>query len=89
MLKLLRTHHKPACQTVKSRGTDRAGVAVLLYDDSTTEICSTVLRPGLKSVCSSASDFFNLGLESVEDNSEHDLAGMADYADIYDSSDIA
>ena len=48
-----------------------------------------MLRPGLKSVCSSASDFFNLGLESVEDNSEHDLAGMADYADIYDSSDIA
>ena len=33
---------------------------------------------GLKPACSSAS---SLGLESVEDNSELDLAGMADQAD--------
>ena len=35
------------------------------------KICSTVLCPDLKRACSSASS-------SVEDNLEHNLAGMAD-----------
>ena len=43
------------------------------------KICSTVLWPGLKPACSSAQQFLSLGLESVEDNSEHGLAGMADF----------
>ena len=45
------------------------------------KICSAVLWPGLKPACSSASLFFSLDLESIDDNSEHDLAGMADLAD--------
>ena len=44
-------------------------------------ICSTVLRLGLKTCWFFCQQFFSLGLESVEDKSEHDLAGMADRAD--------
>ena len=40
------------------------------------KICSTVFRPGLKPACSSASSSSTLVLG--EDNSKHDLAGMAD-----------
>ena len=39
------------------------------------KVCFTVLRPDLKSACSSASRTSAL---AVEDDSEHDLAGMAD-----------
>ena len=40
-----------------------------------------VLWPALKPLLFFCQQFFSLGLESVEDNSEHDLAGMADQAD--------
>ena len=45
------------------------------------KICSTVLRPGLKPAWVFCQQFLSLGLESVEDDSEHDLAGMANKAD--------
>ena len=41
-----------------------------------------MFRPGLKSArLFFCLQFLSFGLESVEDNSEHDLAGMADQAD--------
>ena len=51
---------------------------MLLYDDSTTEdlfYCTPVLY---KTCLFFYQQFLSLGLESLEDNSEHDLAGMAD-----------
>ena len=43
-------------------------------------ICSSVLWLGLKPASSSASSFLSHGLESVVDNSEYNLVGMADEA---------
>ena len=41
-----------------------------------------MFRPGLKSArLFFCLQFLSFGLESVEDNSEHDLDGMADWAD--------
>ena len=46
------------------------------------KICFTVLKPGLKPSCSSASSSYALAvIESAEDNLEHDCPGMAHYAD--------
>ena len=45
-----------------------------------SKICSTVLRPGLRPLFF-CQQFLSLGLESTEDNSKQDLAGVADQAD--------
>ena len=42
------------------------------------KICSIVLRSGLKNGLLFCQQFVSFGLESIEDNSEQDLAGMAD-----------
>ena len=42
------------------------------------EIYSTVLRPDLKTCLLFCQQILSLGLEFAEDNSESDLAGMAD-----------
>ena len=52
-----------------------------LYDDSITEdlfYCAPVWSKTCLFFCQ---EFLSLGLESVEDNSEHDLAGITDLAD--------
>ena len=45
---------------------------------STFEDLFYVLWPGLKTCLFFCQQFLSLGLESIENNSEHDLAGMAD-----------
>ena len=51
---------------------------VLLYDDSTVEglFCCAPARS--KTCFLFYQQFLSLGLESVRDNSEHDLTGIAD-----------
>ena len=48
---------------------------VLLYDDSTVDYCASAWSKTCLLFCQ---QFLSLGLESVEDNPEHHLAGMAD-----------
>ena len=84
MLKLLRTCHRPACQTLSNAflkflkcGTDRAGVVGLyLYDCSTTENMFYCALAWSKTRL-----FLSLAFESVEDNLEYAHAGMADQVD--------
>ena len=86
MLKLLRIYHRPACQTlsnaflksIKLWNSWRWCCGCLCLMIRLLKICSTVLRSGLKFAFSSASSSSALGLESVDDNSEHDVAGMVD-----------
>ena len=54
---------------------------VLLYDDLTTEDLFYCALAWSKTCLFFCQLFLSLGPESVEDNSEHDLAGMADQAD--------
>ena len=51
---------------------------VLLCDDSTIEDLFYCAPAWSKTCLVFCQQFLSLGLESVEDNSEHDLAGMAD-----------
>ena len=51
---------------------------LMSYNDSTVEdlfFCAVVWSKTCSFFCQ---EFLSLGLELVEDNSEHDLAGMAD-----------
>ena len=45
------------------------------------KICSILLQPDIKTCLFFCQQFLSLGLESTEDNSEHDLACMGDEAD--------
>ena len=54
---------------------------VPLYDDSTIENLFYCAPTWSKTCLFFFHQFLCPALESVEDNSEHDLAGMADYAD--------
>ena len=49
------------------------------------KICSVVLLPALNPACSSAiissACFFSLGFKPIQDNVQHDFAGMTDEAD--------
>ena len=40
-----------------------------------------MLRPGLKPACCFSKEFFRFLLQPVEDDSQHDLAGVTDEAD--------
>ena len=51
---------------------------VLLYDDLTTEDLIYCALAGSKTSLFSCQQSLSLGLESVEDNSEHALAGIVD-----------
>ena len=74
--------HARLCQTPSwslwSCGTDRAGVVSVLYDDSTFEELFYCALAWSKTCLSFCQEFLDLGLESVENNSEHDLAGIID-----------
>ena len=91
MLKLLGTCHRPACQTLSnaflksSCGTDRDGaVGVsfnflnIFYDDSTIEHLYYCAPAWSETCLFCCQRFLSLGHESVENNSEHNLAGVAD-----------
>ena len=54
---------------------------VLLYDDSTTEDLFYCALAWSKTCLFFCQQFLSLGLESVEDNSQHDRAEIADKAD--------
>ena len=54
---------------------------MLLSDDSTIEDLFYSAPAWSKTCLFFCQQFLNLGLESGEDNSEHDLAGIADSAD--------
>ena len=51
---------------------------MLLYDDSTIEDLFYCASTWSKTCLFFSQQFLSLGLESVEDNFEQDLAGMAD-----------
>ena len=51
---------------------------MLLYEDSTAEDLFYGAPAGSKFCLFFCQHFLSLGLESVEGNSEHDLAGMAE-----------
>ena len=54
---------------------------LLLFDDSNIEDLFYCVPAWPKTCLFFCQLFLSLGPESVEDNSEHDLAGMADQAD--------
>ena len=54
---------------------------MLLYDDLTIEDLFYYAPAWSKTCLFFCQQFLSLGLELVEDNLEHDLAGMADKAD--------
>ena len=79
VLKLLRTCLRPACQTLSNAFLkSMEALKVLLYDDSTIEDLFYCIPAWSETCLFFCQQFLSLSLESVEDNSEHDLAGMAD-----------
>ena len=87
VLKFLRTCHKPASYTLSNfflksmKMWNRSSWCCRCFSMMTQLLKAwpTVLRTGLKPACSSTyQQFLSLGLELVENNSVHKLAGMVD-----------
>ena len=88
MLTLLRTCHRPARQTLSDTflksmklWNRSAGVVVFLFDDLTIDELFYCAPAWSKTCLFFCQQFLSTGLESVGENSEHDLAGMTDKAD--------
>ena len=81
MLKLLRTCHRPACRTPEAyEVVEQIALVlhVLLNNDSTIEDLFYCVPAWSKTCLFFCQQFLSLGLESVEDKSEHELVGVAD-----------
>ena len=85
MLKLLGTCNRPACYTIKRllevcEVVEQIALVlkVRLYDDSAIEDLFYHAPAWSKTCLFFCQQFLSLGLESAEDNPEHEFAGMPD-----------